>query len=285
MGAWLALLPLFILPACAALGGLVTWALTRGEKPEDGVLLRTFLVSTLMFVLVSVAVPRTEWFRDRYDPLTKARKVLHAHPVNAALRDHKAWEWKEIDEAMAAAAVQGIPPAQILAPMRVRHMALARKYMPWAPGVTVNRQGEALLAAMQELRAAQPELCVRLAWPRAGAPFDVVPHLSPATAAAYEAALAEIVARADLSHGAHERYVQQNPDNAGVGVNELQAGFVPVREKLQAVHGDIVRKLWTPEVVGIEPGAACDMSIALYAETLAQEPRLSHSLLRNYPRY
>ena len=52
---WLAFYPWLLAPLCAVGAGLVTWALVRGVRPDDGELLRHFLVAFGMCLLLSVA--------------------------------------------------------------------------------------------------------------------------------------------------------------------------------------------------------------------------------------
>lgn len=53
---WFQLYPLLAAPLCAALAGLATWLLVRGTQPRPGELLRHFLVSYALLLMVSYAI-------------------------------------------------------------------------------------------------------------------------------------------------------------------------------------------------------------------------------------
>jgi len=278
---WLALLSLFILPACAALGGVCTWLLVRGQRPDEGTLLRHFIVCTTMFVLVSMAVPRTDWFRNRYDPVTKAHNALGALPVQAALRQHKEFEWKRLQEKFDQAIAAQVPLPQVVSAARTEHLRLARYYLPWSPGRTILRYGQALVPALRELNASDPALCVRLAWPSAGPAFDTGGRLSAPVAAELEAAIAEVIARSDQSYGASAQWEKDDPASGPFPLDQLQLGYRAIREELESRHGDIVGRLHTRDIRQLDPVQACPATIDLFTRALQQEPRMARSLLGN----
>lgn len=278
---WMSLVLLFVLPVAAVLGGLVTWVLTRGEEPDDGTLVKHFVVSTGMFVLVSAAIPRTDWFLDRYDPVRLADKALVALPAHAALRASKPWEWQQLEPRVAEAARAQVPLPEILSMARVTHMRLARHYLPWAPGSTTLRYANAVLPALQELQATDAAACTRLAWPRAGGPFDADGRISAPVGRELQLAMAEILSRADLEYGASERFKREDPASQSYDLGELQRTYSAMRQELEQRHGDIVGKLHTAEIAALPPDRACAATIDLFTRALQQRPPIARGLLAN----
>jgi hypothetical protein len=214
-----------------------------GKPPNRRRVLRDLVVGAMMVVTLWVAIPRTDWFRIRYDEVTRTESTLAVHPVNLALREHRPGEWKPIEEELRTAAAGGATDAALLARMRVQHLKLARHYLIYAPARVVVRYGEAVLAALRQLQAIDADLCLRLAWPKAGPAFDPVPHLDPHTASDYEAAIAEVIARSDTA--------------------------------------DAVAPMRTESVRDADPARACAETIALLARALQQEPALARRSLAN----
>ncbi|MDB5912276.1 MAG: hypothetical protein JWP22_951 [Ramlibacter sp.] len=214
-----------------------------GKPPNRRRVLRDLIIGSMMIVMLWVAIPRTEWYRLRYDEVTRTESALSMHPVNLALREHRPAEWKPIEEELRRAAAVGATESALLARMRVHHLKLARHYLIYAPADTVVRYGEAVLAALRELQAIDPDLCVRLAWAKAGPAFDPVGHLDPHTASDYEAAIAEIIVRSDT--------------------------------------GDAVGSTRTEDVRDADPALACADTIGLMERALRQEPPLARRSLAN----
>lgn len=278
---WLSLVVLFILPVCAVLGGLVTWWMTRGEDPDDGALVRHFVVSTGMFVLLSAAVPRTDWFQDRFDPERLADKALATLPAHAALQKAKPWEWQRLQPQLAEAARAQVPIPEILATARVAHLRLARHFLPWAPGSATLRYANALLPALQELQRTDAQACVRLAWPAAGGPFDVEGRVSAPIARELQLAIAEVLARSDQEYGAGERFRREDPASQLVDLGELQRAYAALRQELEGRHGDIVGKLHTRAIGTLPPDRACAATIDLLTRSLQHSPPMARGLLGN----
>jgi hypothetical protein len=214
-----------------------------GKPPNRRRVLRDLLVGALMIVTLWVAVPRTEWYRIRYDEVTRTESALAAHPVNVALREHKPREWKPLEEELRTAAAAGVTDAELLGRMRMHHLKLARHYVIYAPASSVIRYGEAVLPALRELQAVDPALCVRLASARAAPAFDPVAHLDPHTASDYEAAVAELVARGETGDAVSPMAMEPRPDS--------------------------------------DPSRACAASIELLAGALRQEPAQARRAIAN----
>jgi hypothetical protein len=281
MQVWLALLVLLILPVCAGLGGAVTWWLTRREQPEDGTLVKHFVVATAMFLVASTALVRAEWVQDRYDPVRKANKALATLPAHVAMAAGKPAEYVQLEAEFAAAARAQVPIPNILAAARIAHMRLARQYLPWAPGRTTLRYARAVLPALQELRVADPAACVRLAWPLAGGAFDLDGRVSEPVARELQEAMGEILSRADLQHGAAERLRRDDPASQHYDLGELQLTYAGLRTELEQRHGDLVGKLHTPAITELPPGRACAATIDLFSGALRQKPAIARGLLGN----
>jgi hypothetical protein len=251
----------------------------RGQRHYEPAVQRHWIVVSLLIVLLWVAIPRTDWFRQRFDPVTRTYNAVLDHPVNAALREHKPGDWKTIEAEVRHAAAAGVPQAELLQRVRTQHLVLLRHYLVYAPGRTVLRYGEAVLPALRELQASEPALCVRLAWPKAGPAFDATAHLSQPTAAAYEAAVAEVIARSDLNAALRSRWVLDDPANGPLSDQDLEQGHRTMHAQLEERHGKVIGRLVTDAVRQVDPGHACAATIALFTHCLQQEQRLARRLL------
>lgn len=274
---WVAVFPFVVAPVCAAGSGLVTWVLTRGRRPEDGELLRHFLVVLGLFLLGSLLVVRTDAVQERLDPGIRYKRELLASPLPAAMREHQPGDWRQIEQAVDAALAAGAQPAQVNAVLWPRLVAQAREAIAFSrpPAPRVYAQG--LLAAMDELRTSEPALCVRLAWPRAqGGPFDPSSKLSGQALRVYEAGLVALV-----RHNSNSLNTPPAPRGSWSGVRpeDLQSGYAGVREAMAGRHGDVVPKLHTAEVSSVEPARACEASMELLRRTLALPAPLGDRLL------
>lgn len=109
---WLKLYPFLLVP-CAALAGLFTWSLARGHRPQDGELLKNFIIALAMLLMLSAGLSRTEFARSRWDEGYQARMQYLDWPVHAALREHRPDEWKQM-EAVAVRAFDELVPPQVV---------------------------------------------------------------------------------------------------------------------------------------------------------------------------
>src|SRR4051812_13591915 len=180
---WLALFPAAFLPVSALGGAAFAWWLTREEKnPDDATLLRHFLVGTGLVLVMTVAIPRADWFRARFDPATRIEKPLLADPVNAALQKLQPGEWRRLEAQAKRDAQALLSQKEVLSRARAAQMPLVRHHVQFAAGSTLLAYQQALHSALRELEGQDPKLCVALAWPKARTDFDVRGRLSPETA-------------------------------------------------------------------------------------------------------
>lgn len=277
---WLALFPIFV-PACALLAGVFTWTITRGERPDDGELLRHFLVALAMLLLVSYAITTTDAVKERLNPSIKARKTLEELHVHVALKEHLPAEWQPIEQEMAAALSAQVPLPQVMSQMRTHYLRLVRRLLPFSRSPAVLAYGEALLPALRELQPVDAGLCLRLAWPRAGAPFDASGRLSAPVAFAYEAAVAQVVEQNSLAVTRDGKARPPEPPGAFASLGELQAGYAAIGEAMEPRFGAAVGQLHTPGVTDLDPAVACAATIELISRSLAQPPGVARALLTN----
>lgn len=271
---WFKLYP-FLAPPCAALAGLFTWSITRGRRPEDGELLRHFLVALGMLLLASAAITRTEFVRSRYDEGFKARGAYLAMPVHDALRVHRPDEWKQVEQIALKAFDEQVPPATVVTQTRAQYLGLARRMMENAQGTAVTAYAQALVPALEELRTTQPALCVRMAWAHVpGEPFDLGPRVSAPVNAGYERAVARLVA--ENSTSAVPGSWKPEPR---ASLREVQAGFVEIRDAAAERYGPVVAQLPTAAVAQADPSAACGATIDVLTRALALEPPVARAIL------
>ncbi|MCC2676019.1 MAG: hypothetical protein K0R58_2966 [Ramlibacter sp.] len=272
---WFTLFP-FLVGPCAALAGVFTWMLTSGRKPEDGELVKDFLVALTMLLMASFAITRTDWVRSRFDEGYQARAAYLQMPVHVALKEHRPDEWKQMELVAVQAFDEMVPPKVVLAQTRMHYPGLARRLLGTAQGGAVLAYAEALVPVLDQLRSSAPAQCVRMAWPQIAAdPFDPSPRLSAAVNLAYEQAVARVVAEntASAVKGAWKA-------EASASLQELQAGLEQVRAETAEKHGDAVAQLHTLAVAEMEPAAACAATSELIARTLKLEPRVAGAVLK-----
>lgn len=274
---WLAVFPFLVAPVCAVGAGLATWVLTRGRRPEDGELLRHFLVVLGLLVLLSLVVVRTDAVQEKLDPGIRYKRELLATPLPAAMREHRPADWREIEAAVDAALAAGAQPAQVSAVLWPRLITETRQAVAFSAPPAPRAYAQGLLAGMQELQPLEPALCVRLAWPRAqGGAFDPTAKLSAQALQAYETGLVALLRHNSTS-------VQATPQTrSGWGLvrpEELQSAYAGIREAMAARHGDAVPKLHTAEISALEPARACSASMELLRRALALPAPLGDRIL------
>lgn len=276
---WMALFPFIFAPVCALGAGVITWAMTRSQRPEDGDLLRHFLVVMALLLMVSYAVTTTDAVKESLNPQIKARRDLFAMPVHAAMREHLPADWAPVEQKMDEALAAGVTAEQIGALLRTQYLAVLRRQLPFSTGAAVHGYAQALLPALQELQPTHPELCLQLAWARApGAPFDLRTKVSAPAAAAHEAAIAQVIAQSELSV-TRDRGKRQAPD--GGSLEEMQAAYAAIREAMEPRYGAATSLLHTPAVAQLQPGVACDATIELLSRAMQQPEGSAQRLLRN----
>lgn len=277
---WLGLYPLYIAPGCAALAGAFTWLFGRRQRLDDGVLLRDFLAFMALLLLGSYAIVSSDAVKERLDPSIGIRRELEAMPVPAALRKHLPARWEPVERGIGQALDAGATAPQLLAQLRPQYLPLARELLPFAPEPAVRAYAEALLPALQELRASDAPLCVQLAWPRAGgAPFDAGAKLGAATYRDYELAVAGLVASSTLSVAKAQEAPGGDPEP--LSLQRLQAGYAAVRDAMEPRFGPVTGQLHTPAVAGLDPAVACTATIELLSRSMQQPPPLARGLLVN----
>lgn len=80
------LLILFIQPLCATIAGLVTWVEHHDESIDDGRLVRKFLFTLIVCLIISFGAMRTNAVRMYIDPEFRLQTEMDAHPVYAAIK-------------------------------------------------------------------------------------------------------------------------------------------------------------------------------------------------------
>jgi hypothetical protein len=88
------LLILFIQPLCATIAGLITWAEHHDESIDDGRLVRKFLFTLIVCLIISFGAMRTNTVYIYLDPAFRLQTEMDAHPVYAAIKasDHDDYE-------------------------------------------------------------------------------------------------------------------------------------------------------------------------------------------------
>jgi len=250
--------------------------MTRRQRPQDGELVRHFLVVMAMLSLVAAGFLSSDWVARKLDPSIEARERFQAMPVHVALRQHMPFEWERIEKAAEADLQARIPLVVVTAESRKLYPVLARRLLPFGERDAALAYAEAVLPVLQELRAVDPALCVGFAWPKAAAkPFDLNAHLAADTAAAYEAAVARLVTMNELATP------KPPPSFAPPGSNQLQdmqQAYRAIREAMEPRYGEAVQQLHTNAVGTLDPKLACGATIELLSRALQEKPAVARSL-------
>lgn len=275
---WIAFFPFIIGPACAVVAGGITWAITRGERPEDGVLLRHFLVVLAMVLIASYAAVSTDAVKDRLDPSLRQRRELLAMPMQVAVQEHFPYEWADYEKEAGPRLASGMSARQVQAALWPKYVAKVRQLLPHSAPPAPRGYAAGLVVALRELQGRDPVSCVRLAWPAAqGGPVDPSAVLSPEALAAYQAGVLGVMQLNSLSVSPKKAQVPRDWNKHRL--EELQASYRGIEEAMASRYGDAVGKLRTPEVAQLDPAMACSASIELLQRAQQLPPGLSDWLL------
>jgi hypothetical protein len=132
---------------------------------------------------------------------------------------------------------------------------------------------------MRDVQASNPQLCVRLTWPKAGGPpVDLSGRISAENSTAYDAAVARLIAENSLV----QKDLRPEQRDMPVSLEAMRAGYASVREAMSARYDvAVIAKLNEAGVATLEPGLACAGSIELLARTLMLPPDVAASVMRN----
>lgn len=275
---WAAFFPLVIGPACAVVTGGITWALTRGERPDDGVLLRHFLVVFAMVLMASYAAVSTDAVKDRLDPSLRQRRELLAMPMQLAVQEHFPYEWATYEKEAQPRLAAGMSARQVQAALWPKYVAKVRQLLPFSAPPAPRGYAAGLLVALQELQARDPAACIRLAWPAApGGPVDPSAVLSPEALAAYQSGVLGVMQLNSLSVSPRKAQVPRDWNKHRL--EDLQAAYRGIEEAMAPRYGDAVAKLRTPAVAQLDPATACAATIELLGRAQQLPPGLSDWLL------
>ena len=265
----------YILVPSAAGAGFFTWILTRGRKPDDGELMKNFLVALAMLMMIAAGLSRTEFARSRWDEAYKAQVAYLAMPVHVALRDHRPDEWKQVEQ-ITLKAFDELPPQAVIGQTRAQYLPLARRMMENAQGTAIIAYAEALVPVLEHLQKTEPRLCVRMAWAHVPSePFDVAPKLPGPVNDGYERAVARLIAENSTSAVNASKWKPQE----SATLEELRTALIEMGEPFRARHGIAPEELFTPAVAQFDPAAACAASADLFKRALALEPVVARTLL------
>jgi hypothetical protein len=256
---WLSLTP-YILPPSAAAAGLFTWFMTRSEQPEDGDLLRHFLLALGALLLLSAGAMQLDSVRNRWDPGVKARNAIAAMPVNQAWKKYFPDEWGAVEVAAHVSLGEGKSLAEVTSSLRSLYPLLARKRVPDAQGTAVIGYVNALVPVLQRLRSEDPKLCVRLALRHVpGAPFDALRTLDEAAQQAYEAAVVQLL---QTSSKAAANGGTWRPE-VGASARQVQEAWTGIVQAMPPSYANLMGAIHTPAVTEFDPAITCDANIQL----------------------
>lgn len=274
---WMVLFPFVIGPASAVVAGGITWAVTRGERPQDEDLLRHFLVILAMVLMASYAALSTDTVKERLDPSIRQRRELHAMPLQLAMKEHFPSAWPELEKEIEPLLAAGMPARRVQAALWPKYVARVRQLLPFSAPPAPRGYAEGLVPAMQELKDRDPAACVRLAWAAApGGPVDPSAVLSAEALAGYQAGLLGVMQRNTQSVSPKAQAARNWNTHK---LEELQAAYRAIEEAMAPRYGDATAKLRTPAVAQLDPVMACAASIELLQRAQRLPPGLSDWLL------
>jgi hypothetical protein len=140
------------------------------------------------------------------------------------------------------------------------------RYVPRASDAAALRLGQALVAALEDLQARDPEQCYRFLFPAvAGPPRDGASDRYDRLLSALRAAVAS----------AHDGSAE--PLDRRAAAKQLEAAFDHIRDE----HGSDVDVLKNAQAPGADRPRVCAITIALYTELVGLPPKAAGQTLRH----
>lgn len=269
------LLALFIFPLCAAVSGLVIWAIYRKEELEDTALLRNFAIVLALTVVTSRGITGTDAVQQRLHPELRMVALTEAHPLYRAIAALDPDKSKALRGALLQAQEDGATLPEAIRALRPLWQVLATERLGFADQATHVLWGEATVENLKELQRS-PDACYQAL---AGRPLDAetVKLFSNANEAAFEAVVTQVFESA-LRGLRNERPANDQPADFNATSLEFQAIQTDIKQQFGADVGAQLRGKSFPDMPGAPPAELCAARI-FELEAMLQRPRPTASLL------
>lgn len=272
---------LLSLPVCAMVAGVVVGVTNRGQEPEDGSLVRQFLLFLVIFSVVSWGASRLPSVQMYLDPRIKLRAQLEATPVYAAIQKYAPSDALVIESALGMAMARGardLPEAFV----RIRPVLAGQvqRQLGFADHATAVAWSRVMQDVLVQMRAIDPQKCLHTLYPEKGMPNPLSePVLDAASAAAFMQAVADVHASADAGR-------RRDTPNSGprVDLQALQNEHQAVTQQMKGFFGEDEGRTRDPQWRAQHPAQFCDIVVLRIQLMLQRDPPMAGALLRNYMR-
>lgn len=271
---------LLLLPVCAVIAGVVVGVSNRDESPEDGSLVRQFLLFLAIFAAATWGISRLPSVQSRINPEVKLQEQLHANIAYEAIEKYSPSDLATVRAALGKEVGGGASVTEAFVRIRPVVAALVRDRLGFADQATAVMWARLMSDVLQQMKASDPQKCVRTLHPVPGAPHPLAePVLSDAGNAAFMKAVADVYESA--SAGMRNDAARKDPH---VELHALQAEYRLVMEQMKGEFGDDALRTKAPEWREAHPALYCDMVVRKIELMLQREAAMSGSLLRAYLR-
>jgi len=270
---------LMLLPVCAVIAGVVVGVSNRDQSPEDGSLLRQFLLFLAIFAAATWGITRLPSVQSRINPEIKLQEQLHANVAYEAIEKYSPSDTVKVQAALGEQVGSGVRVADAFVRIRPLFAALARERLGFADQATAVMWAHVMGDVLQQMKAADPQKCVRTLHPLAGTPQPLSePVLSEESNAAFMKAVADIYASASAGM---RNGTRKDPR---VELQALQTEYRLVMEQMKGEFGDDAARTKDIQWREAHPAMYCDMVLRKMQLILQREPAMAGSLLREYLR-
>jgi hypothetical protein len=271
---------LLLLPVCAVIAGVVVGVSNRDQSPEDGSLVRQFLLFLAIFAAATWGISRLPSVQSRINPEVKVREQLSANPAYEAIRKYAPSDAAKVQAALGSEVGRGVKLEDAFVRIRPLFATLVRERLGFVDQATAVAWAHVMRDTLQQMKAADPQKCVRTLYPEPGVPHPLSERvLSDASAAAFLQAVADVYASADA--GMRRDTVRADPR---VDLQALQTEYRLVQEQTKGEFGDDAGRTKDRQWREANPAAYCDIVLRKMQLMLQREPALAGSLLRQYLR-
>lgn len=270
-GAW----GMLLMPGCAVLAGAVVASTRLKETPDDGALVRHFMVVFGVILLILLGLGRQDFVRMRTDPQFRLQTQFSAHPVYAAL-GRSPQDQKTLHDFLIRQTAQGKTLPEAFLQARPLLDKLATERLGWADQKAVLGWGQVTVDTMRELAERDPELCYKAMGHQAFEAQTLAQAFSTGNTAAFEQAVIDVYTSANAQLGPHT-------EEEHVDFNAAQLEYRVVMAPIANRYGQPVAKALSTKTFPAEPeqpaAQLCAARIAQLEAILDRPPAMAKSLI------
>lgn len=151
-----------LLPAvCATIAGTVIWTANRGQKLDDGSLIRQFILWFAICTALAWGLTKTDAVRLRIDPQYKLQTELDAHPVYAATKRLGRDNHAKLHNFLVTQITQGKTLTDAVLGARLLLEELVQDQLQYADQKVFLSWANVQIETLKELQSKDPLLCFR----------------------------------------------------------------------------------------------------------------------------